>query len=630
MKKKLRVLGAVFCAMMIFLTSCSPIFTVFDLGSKKKTHTLNEKDGDVSISEGEEEMETPNNTVTGSPEKPDSGKSYPTLDYTYSYGIKEKEGKAYNVTPISFSKLGLKRPNVIHPAEIVLGTYRNMDQLGYSPNSWIFSRSYADGILIHEAYWLNASSPQTTEGKALGDVINTAKNLTVYLEYGMPKRDIEIAVGDDGTQYGLDNADRAKSKIERFIDNTGIQIDVMNMEYYSGAVTEILGKLEMEKTWANHDAVGVPFLLKTYDTFYERFVKDFPGMKINHVGCPNLTGWVRESEGGTLPRYWQQNYNQPYWTSYQAYDITIPIFKKYGKDGLHIGWVHDSSWNSFDQGDKNIYGTQDAVVLESMKIIQKDFGMKSTLICGSWEGGSGNTVETGGALLNEKKSDADRYFWENSLKNIYNAQYHGEYHDAYLLESYWDGPYQMVPETQKYTYTNLVATAIKYLKGIGQDLDLYVTDSAGKTTGKGIYASTPSKEQNIKIGSKKQTYSVTVKNDGEVDCNPWLRAVENKNGAQVTYSYRGKDITAAITSKEGFLFNDLFEDKNGQFDLYTQPDDPAIVTHYDEQNHGLKPGKTVTIEVTVSGGKNGAVAICGFYNKQDQTDTIKDVVSIQF
>lgn len=630
MEKKRQVLIALLCVIAVFLTSCSPVFTVFDLGSKKKTHTLNEKDEEAIISEEKEEMNDSINSITGYVSKPNASKSYPVVEYDYAYGIKSKEGKAYDVTPIAFSKLGLKRPNVTHPAEVILGTYRNMNQLGESPNSWIFSRAYSDGILIHEAYWLNASSPQTTEGKALGDVINTAKNLTVYLEYGMPKRDIDIEENDDGTMYGLANATRAKEKIDRFIKNTGIQIDVMNMEYYSGAVTEILGKLNIAKTWENHYAIGVPFLLKTYDVFYKQFVKDYPGMKINHVGCPNLTGWVRESEGGTLPRYWQQNYSQSYWTSYQAYDITIPIFEKYGKDGLHIGWVHDSSWNSFDMGDKNIYGTQDAVVQESMKIIQQDFGMNSTLICGSWEGGSGNTVETGGALLMEKKSDADRYFWENSLKNIYNAQYHGEYHNAYLLESYWDGPYQMVPETQKYTYTNLVATAIKYLKGIGQELDLYVTDSTGKTTGRGLYASTPSREQAVKKNSGKQTYSVTVKNDGEVDCNPWLRAVENKNGAKVTYSYKGKDITAAITSEEGFTFDDLFEDKNGKFDLYTQPDDPAIVTHYDEENHGLKPGKTVTIDVTISGGKNGAVAICGFYNKQDQTNTIKDVVSIQF
>lgn len=629
MKKRNIALIALMCCCTIFLTSCSRVFTVFPTDKKEGEELTVDKNGDVIYPEQQDNLQD-YTTEYSSAKKPNSSKTYTQTEYGYSYGIKSEDGKIIALNTVDFSKLGLERPNVIYPAEVIFGTYQNMDQLAYNPNGWTFCRTYGDGVIIHEAYWLNESSPQTTEGKALGDILATADNLKVYLEYGFPKRDIDASASDDGTAYGLANAERAKYKINRFMQNTGIDIDVINIEYYSGAVTEILGKLGLAKNWENHYSVGVPFLLKTYDTFYNQFINDFPGMKINHVGCPNLTGWVRESEGGTLPRYWQQNYNQPYWTSYQAYDITIPIFEKYGKDGLHIGWVHDSSWNSFDKGQHNIYGTQDAVVLESMNIIQNRFGLNSTLIVGSWEGGSGNTVATGGALLNETHEVADKYFWENCLKSIYNAQYYGEYHNAYLLESYWDGPYKMVPETDKYSYTNLVMTAIKYLKGIGQDLDLYITDEAGKVTGEGIYAETPSTEQSVNSEGNTKTYQVTLKNNGEVDCNPWLRAVENKNGAKVSYYYKGQDITDAITSDDGFTFKDLFEDADGNFDLYTSEDDPAAVTHYDEQNHGLKSGETVTIEVKVSGGDDGAVAICGFYNMQDMTNTIKDVVTIEF
>lgn len=628
-KNRKRALLSLLLATSICLSGCAPTFTLFKVDSQTSTVTENQNEGDVMYPESED-IDGMYTDVKNSSNKPSSGKTYDDTIYLNAYGIKADKGVKYATTPISFSKLGLKRPSVIHPAEVHFGTYQNMDQLAYNPNEWAFCRAYGDGILFHEAYWLNMSSPIATEGKALGDIIKTAKNLKVYLEYGMPKASITATAEDNGTIYGKENADYANYRINRFMDLSGINIDVVNLEFYSGSVTNIMKALGLEYSWDHHYNIGVPYLLKTYDSFYERFVKDFPGMQINHVGCPNLTGWVSEADGGTLPRHWQQNYTQPYWTSYQAYDITIPIFEKYKNDGLHLGWVHDSSWLSFDKGGNNVYGTQDAVVLESMDIIQNRFNMDSTLIVGSWDGGSGNTVETGGRLLNESHDDADRYFWENSLKSIYNAQYHGEMHNAYLIESYWDGPYQMVPETQKYTYTNLVQTAIKYLKGIGQNLDLYITDSKGKKTGEDVYLGTPSAEQTVKAGKKANTYTITLKNNGDVDCNPWLRAVENKNGAKVTYTYKGKDITDAITSKEGYMFKDLFENENGEFDLYTTPGDHVLNTRYDEQPHGLKPGESISIEVTVSGGNDGAVAICGFYNMQDITDTIKDVVTIKF
>ena len=521
---------------------------------------------------------------------------------------------------LSFEELGLERPSVSTPANIVFGTYKNMGQLAENPEDWTFIRKYGDGILFHEAYWLNTNSPQLTYGKTLADIV-AQSDLKVYLEYGMPKTDITFIEGDDGTAFGTANAQRAYEKINRFINNTGLEIDVLNLELYSGAVTGILGNLGLAKNWENHYSVGVPFLLKTYDTFYNQFINDFPGMKINHVGCPNLTGWVRESEGGTLPRYWLENDNQPYWSSYQAYDVTIPIFKKYKNDNVHIGWVHDSPWNSFDKGQHNIYGTQDAVIEESVDIIRGDYGLNSTLIVGDWDDSFGDTITDKAAI--------DKFYWENCLKSIFNAQYQGMYHDEYLLESYWDGPYTMVSEDEKYTYANLVKTAIQYIKGIDQGLDLTITQN-GTKIGEGVCAENPTVSQLVNKTNTTETYTVTVTNNGDFVCNPWLRAVENKGGATVTYTYKGEDITSLITSEQGFTFKDLFEDEEGNFDSYTSTEDEVLDTHFDEQNHGLVSGKSVSIEVTVSGGSDGAVAICGFYNPQDSTDTIKDVVTIKF
>ena len=526
---------------------------------------------------------------------------------------------------LSFEELGLERPNVTTPATIVFGTYQNMGQLAESPEDWTFIRKYGDGILFHEAYWLNSNSPQATYGKTLADFISDS-SLKVYLEYGMPKSDITFTDGDDGTAYGTANANRAYEKISRFVNNTGLNIDILNLELYSGAVTNILNDLgythDTQKAAEGIHEIGVEYLLNSYDVFYNSFTQNFGGVKINHVGCPNLTGWVRESEGGTLPRYWIDNYEQPYWSSYQAYDVTIPIFEKYKNDNVHIGFVHDSPWNSFDIGKLNKYGTQDKVIEESVEIIRGTYGYNSTLIVGDWDSSFGDTVTDEAAI--------DKFYWENSLKSIFNAQYQGMYHDQYIIESYWAGPYTMVSEDDKYTYANLVKTAIEYLKGIGQDLDLTVTDSNGNTLGRGVYSETPSTNQLFTKSNETETYTVTVTNKGDFVCNPWFRAVENAGGATITYKYNGEDITELITSEQGFTFKDLFEDEAGNFDSYTSTEDAVLDTHFDEQKHGLDKEASVTIEVTVSGGSEGAVAICGFYNPQDSTDTIKDVVTIKF
>ncbi len=521
---------------------------------------------------------------------------------------------------VTFASLGLTTPHVMHPAEVVFGTYQNMLKLADSPEEWRFIRKYADGILFHEAYWLNSNSPQATYGKKIGNIIADS-DLKVYMEYGSPKSDIVAGANDDGTAYGLANAARAFNRIHRFIENTGIQIDVLNLELYSGAVTGILGDLGLTKNWTNHYATGVPYLLKSYDAFYGQFVQDFPGVKINHVGCPNLTGWVRESEGGTLPGYWKNHYNQSYWTSYQAYDVTIPIFDKYANDGVHIGWVHDCPWSLLDLGN-GTYDSNEAVLKESMNTICGTYGLQSTLIVGDWSSEFGDTITDKNAI--------DKFYWENSLKSIFNAQYHGDYHGQYLLESYWDGPYTMLSEDDAYSYANLVKTAIQYLKGIDQQLDLSITNSKGNTVGANVVAETPTGSQTVTRNGKSETFTVTVTNNGETFCNPWLRAVQKTGGATVTYRYKGKDITAAITSQEGFVFSDLFEDENGDFDSYTSSTDAVLDTHFDEQNHGLEAGDSVSIQVTVSGGSNGSVAICGFYNPQDPTDTIKDVVTVRF
>ena len=216
------------------------------------------------------------------------------------------------------------------------------------------------------------------------------------------------------------------------------------------------------------------------------------------------------------------------------------------------------------------------------------------------------------------------------MKSIFNAQYNDAYHSAYFIESYWDGPYTMLSEDDKYSYANLVATAIKYLKGIGQDLDLTISDGT-TTKGSGEYGNTPMKSQLFEKTEDEKTYTVTITNNGEFVCNPWLRAVKSvgDNDATITYKYNGEDITSQITSADGFTFKDLFE-KDGKFDSYTESTDAVLDTDFDNENHGLEAGASVEIEITVSGGTDGAVALCGFYNPQDSTNTIKDVVTITY
>ena len=75
----------------------------------------------------------------------------------------------------------------------------------------------------------------------------------------------------------------------------------------------------------------------------------------------------------------------------------------------------------------------------------------------------------------------DLLYKQQSLRSIQLHQLEGGRPDKVYFESWYDGPFTLVPETRNGTFTNLVRDGIRYLKGVGENLDL-LCKSSGETT----------------------------------------------------------------------------------------------------------------------------------------------------
>lgn len=212
----------------------------------------------------------------------------------------------------------------------------------------------------------------------------------------------------------------------------------------------------------------------------------------------------------------------------------------------------------------------------------------------------------------------DLLYKQQSLRSIQLHQLEGGRPDKVYFESWYDGPFTMVPETQNGTFTNLVRDGIRYLKGTGQILDLSVKppDAAG-FSGEGIQQTAPAGAQLIAISTaemgKPKTTTVRLTNLGDVAALPVLHAFETGGtGWTSTYSLGGTDITGGITSSDGLSVTDA--------PLYSG-------------NELIAPGASVDLSVTVTptaATLKRRILIRAFWNPQDTSVSVRDSVSLEF
>lgn len=200
----------------------------------------------------------------------------------------------------------------------------------------------------------------------------------------------------------------------------------------------------------------------------------------------------------------------------------------------------------------------------------------------------------------------DLRYKQDSLRSLQLHQLEGGRADKVYFESWYDGPFTLVPETQNGTFTNLVRDALYYVKGIDQSLNL-----ATRAPGSASFVDLASASANTTAMGAPVTYTVRLTNTGTVPALPVLHAFETGGaGWTVSYALGATDVTAAITSAAGLAVTDAA--------LYSG-------------NELIAAGASVDITVTLTPASTFAprqILLRAFWNPQDPSAAARDSVTL--
>ena len=224
---------------------------------------------------------------------------------------------------------------------------------------------------------------------------------------------------------------------------------------------------------------------------------------------------------------------------------------------------------------------------------------------------------TGGAAGTQAERDTwDSTYADDSLRSITLHQLEGGRPDKVIFESWYDGPYALVPETKSGSYANLALRGIKYLKGEDQTLDLSVKAAAdplffGGSLRQSVPGGVQVRSWRAATTNATQTFTVRLKNTGEVDALPVLQAYASGGaGWAVSYFWGTTNVTALITDGDGV----------------------ALTDSNVERQELIAPNATIDLTVQVAAVSPAAatkVLVRAFWNPQDPNLAVKDAVQLE-
>lgn len=467
-----------------------------------------------------------------------------------------------------------------YPAEIWWGGLSdNSGMTNY--DQWPFVRKYQDGYFFHSAGWGNSAAYTLAS--------NLATNLLQHNTRYWPE------LGGKLRDYGWDDS-TAQDQLNQWatwaqgMESRGVIWSEFTHDY---RMEDMQTLCATNPTWAAQDQIawftgdlsvasgGFPKTNGIWSKIFEGYASRFPHVKTGQTSQPEYWPW----QGYPSLMGNQLSFNTATTPSasfsFDAKDIVASFMNMADSSGRpYFAFSSDAPYNY--SGEFAYYSSwpnaNPALMREKIRVYEKYIRSRNgrhTFICNV--GNAAN--QTGGA-------DAqDLYYEDKSLKSLYLYQREGGRADRYLFESWYTGiPNTVVPETKPGSYTHLALTAIKYLKGISdlngtlQPLSLALsTNSTG-----GI---------------------LTVINGGDVACMPAIVAYESSaGGVETRYYHQGQDISAEITSEEGYVIGDLLQ--------------PGASTAIDIRNYesavspAVEPSRSIVFEA--------------FWNPQDPTGIVRD------
>jgi autotransporter-associated beta strand protein len=218
----------------------------------------------------------------------------------------------------------------------------------------------------------------------------------------------------------------------------------------------------------------------------------------------------------------------------------------------------------------------------------------------------------------------DSRYKQDSMRSIQLHQLEGGRPDRVIFESWYDGPFTMVPESQNGTFANLVRDGIYYLKGMPdpQRLDLlaqipgttnWVGASTRQTSPNGIQVISASSST---IGSP-LTLTVRLTNSAGVPALPVLHAFDTgaTNGWTTSYTLASGSLTSNVTA--------TIQSATGQ--IVT---DQTLYGGSELLEAGTKADLTVTVTPTTALLKK-KILLRAFWNPQDPSLLPHDAMTLE-
>ncbi len=200
----------------------------------------------------------------------------------------------------------------------------------------------------------------------------------------------------------------------------------------------------------------------------------------------------------------------------------------------------------------------------------------------------------------------DLLYKQQSLRSLQLHQLEGGRPDKVFFESWYDGPFTLVPESQSGTFANLVRDGLYYVKGINQSLALSV-----RAPGSGVFVTTNPPAAVPTAMAAPLTYTVRLQNTGTVPALPVLQAFESGgSGWSATYTLNAADVTAAITSSSGLAVTDA-----------------ALYSANELIDAGASVDLTVTLTPTAATAPR-SIFIRAFWNPQDPSGAVRSSLSL--
>lgn len=168
----------------------------------------------------------------------------------------------------------------------------------------------------------------------------------------------------------------------------------------------------------------------------------------------------------------------------------------------------------------------------------------------------------------EGRDSWDLAYKQQSMRSLQLHQMEGGRPDKVIFESWYEGPFTMVPENKNGTFANLARDGLLYVKGIGQSLDLHAKIGTATNTNAWVTVNTvqtnvsaasaaPALTQTAVAMGSPLTFTLRLKNTGTVPALPVLHAHETGgSGWTTTYRIGTNDVTASVTGSNGLAVTD--------------------------------------------------------------------------